>query len=154
MNESDFSKNIAIIGIGQIGGSLALAFKRFLNNSTISAWDCNTKLLNQAKGIIDYQANSLQEAVRNADIVWLATPVDTLLELIPTIITINKNALFCDVGSSKIQIVNSINAVRKKCRFISTHPFAGTEKTGPASWDAHLFLDKTFFIIPTKKSSQ
>ncbi len=153
MDESNFIKNISIIGLGQIGGSLALSFKKYLKNVNITGWDLNTNLLHKAN-MLDKTASSLEDACKNTDIIFLATPIDSILKLIPKIININTNALLCDVGSTKKTIVKKVNSIKTNFRFISTHPLAGTEKHGTEAWNDSLFEGKTFFITITKKSNK
>ncbi len=70
MDESNFIKNISIIGLGQIGGSLALSFKKYLKNVNITGWDLNTNLLHKAN-MLDKTASSLEDACKNTDIIFL-----------------------------------------------------------------------------------
>jgi prephenate dehydrogenase len=153
MNESDFIKNISIIGVGQIGGSLALSLRKYFKNSIITAWDTNKELLQKAY-MAHKKATSLNEAVSYADLIWIATPIDSILKLIPQIASLNPKALICDVGSTKQIIVKTVNSLKSNFRYVSTHPLAGTEKYGPDSWNASLFENKIFFITKTNKSSK
>lgn len=153
MIESDFIKNITILGIGQIGGSLALSFRKYIKNIFITGWDINRKLLSSAF-MLDKVASSIEDACINADIIWLATPVDVIIKLIPKIANLKPNAIICDVGSTKQIIVKKVNSINKNFRFVSTHPLSGTEKKGTNSWNDSLFENKNFFIIPTKKSKK
>lgn len=153
MIESDFIKNITIIGIGQIGGSLALAFRKYLKHSYITGWDINNELLSKAF-MLNKVASSIEDSCKNADVIWLATPVDSIIKLIPKIADLKPNALICDVGSTKKMIIKTANSINKNFRFVSTHPLAGTEKNGPDSWNDSLFKNKNFFIIPTKNSNK
>jgi len=140
--------------LGQIGGSLASAIKFKNLNMEIIGYDINRNVLEEAeKKIIHKRANSLEEALENADFIILATPVDVIIKLITIIAKYNPKGLISDVGSCKKKIIKLVNSIPKEIRYVSLHPLAGTEKSGPTSWDYALFDKKPFFIVPTKKSN-
>ena len=143
---------ISIIGIGQIGGSMALAIKKYLKETKVSVWDKDTSLLHEIKHFSVHVAHSFQDAIRKAHLILLATPVDTIIDLIPQIAHINPHALIADVGSTKMQILKAVNEMSCRYRYVGMHPLAGTEKTGASSWNPDLFNKKPFFIIPAKKT--
>ena len=92
---------------------------------------------------------------KRQDVVILATPVKTILDLLPKINSfLKKGCLVTDTGSTKTQIVNRANKVLSKdVHFIGGHPMAGSEKYGINSADPHLFLEKTYILTPTNKSN-
>jgi len=153
--ESDFKK-ITIIGVGLIGGSLGLALKENRPNFRIVGID-KQEIIEKAitRGAIDEGTVNLEEGIKEADVVILATPVKTILDLLPKIIPfLKKECLVTDTGSTKIQIVKKANKVLSKdIHFIGGHPMAGSEEYGIESANSHLFQDKTYILTPTKKTN-
>lgn len=153
--ESDFKK-ITIIGVGLIGGSLGLALKEKKPNFKIVGID-KQKIIEIAitRGAIDEGTVNLEEGIKEADVVILATPVKTILGLLPKINPfLKRGCLVTDTGSTKGQVVERANEVLSKdVFFIGGHPMAGSEKYGIDSADPHLFQDKTYILTPTNKSN-
>jgi len=153
--ESDFKK-ITIIGVGLIGGSLGLALKENRPNFRIVGVD-KQEIIEKAitRGAIDEGTANLEEGIKESDVVILATPVKTILDLLPKINPfLKKECLVTDTGSTKTQIVKRANKVLSKdIHFIGGHPMAGSEKYGIDSADPHLFQDKTYILTPTHKSN-
>jgi len=155
--ESDFSFNkISIIGVGLIGGSLGLALKEKKPNFKIVGID-RQKMIEKAivRGAIDEGTVNLEEGIEEADIVIIATPVKTILDLLPKINPfLKRGCLVTDTGSTKKQIVDRANKVLSKdAFFIGGHPMAGSEKCGIESADPHIFQDKTYILTPNNKSN-
>jgi len=155
--ESDFSFNkISIIGVGLIGGSFGLALKEKKPNFKIVGID-KQKIIEKAiaRGAIDEGTINLEKGIKEADIVILATPVKTILDLLPQINPfLKKGCLVTDTGSTKGQIVEKANKILSKDKFfIGGHPMAGSEKYGIDSADPHLFQDKIYILTPTNKSN-
>jgi len=155
--ESDFSFNkISIIGVGLIGGSLGLALKEKNPNFKITGID-KQEIIKKAiaRGAIDEGTVNLEEGIKEADIVIIATPVKTILDLLPKINPfLKRGCLVTDTGSTKGQVVERANEVLSKdVFFIGGHPMAGSEKYGIEEADSHLFQDKTYILTPTKKSN-
>jgi len=155
--ESDFSFNkITIIGVGLIGGSLGLALKENRPNFKIIGVDKQEVVEKAiARGAIDEGTVNLEEGIKEADIVILATTVKTILDLLPQNNPFLKKRCFVtDTGSTKGQIVERANKILSKDTFfIGGHPMAGSEKYGIDSADPHLFQDKTYILTPTNKSN-
>lgn len=152
--ESDFKK-ITIIGVGLIGGSLGLALKEKKANFKIVGID-KQEIIEKAiaRGAIDEGTVNLEEGIKEADIVIIATPVKTILNILTQISPfLKKGCLVTDTGSTKQQIVQKANKVLSKdIFFIGGHPMAGSEEYGIDSANSHLFQDKTYILTPTKKS--
>lgn len=155
--ESDFSLNkISIVGVGLIGGSLGLALKEKKPNFKIVGID-KQEIIEKAiaRGAIDEGTVNLEEGIEEADIVIIATPVKTILDLLPKINPfLKRGCLVTDTGSTKGQVVERANeALSKDIFFIGGHPMAGSEKCGIESANPHLFQDRTYILTPTKKSN-
>ncbi len=155
--KSDFSFNkISIIGVGLIGGSLGLALKEKKPNFKIVGID-KQEIIEKAiaREAIDEGTVNLEEGIEEADIVIIATPVKTILNILTQINPfLKKGCLVTDTGSTKQQIVQKANKVLSKdVFFIGGHPMAGSEKCGIESANPHLFQDRTYILTPTKKSN-
>jgi prephenate dehydrogenase len=138
---------LAVVGIGLMGGSIALSLKKKGFVSHVIGVDQNIEHQKQALqlGIVD-EIMSLEDAVTSSDIIALATPVNVAELLLPTILNlVNKQVVF-DLGSTKESIVNVANAHSNKGRFVPTHPMWGTEFSGPTAAQTDAFLDKATVI--------
>ena len=138
---------LAVVGIGLMGGSIALSLKKKGFVSHVIGVDQNMEHQQQALqlGIVD-EIMSLEDAVTASDIIALATPVNVAELLLPTILNlVNKQVVF-DLGSTKESIVNVANAHSNKGRFVPTHPMWGTEFSGPTAAQTDAFIDKATVI--------
>jgi len=153
--ESDFKK-ITIIGVGLIGGSFGLALKEKKLNFKIVGVD-KPEIIKKAiaRRAIEEGTVNLEEGIKEADIVIIATPVKTILNILTQIDPfLKKGCLVTDTGSTKGQIVERANKVLSKdVFFIGGHPMAGSEKYGIEEADSHLFQDKTYILTPANKSN-
>jgi prephenate dehydrogenase len=138
---------LAVVGIGLMGGSIALSLKKKGFVTHVIGVDQNMEHQKQALqlGIVD-EIMSLEDAVTASDIIALATPVNVAELLLPTILNlVNKQVVF-DLGSTKESIVNVANAHSNKGRFVPTHPMWGTEFSGPTAAQTDAFIDKATVI--------
>ena len=153
--ESDFKK-ITIIGVGLIGGSLGLALKEKKPNFKIVGIDKQNIIEKAiALGAIDEGTVNLKEGIKKADIIIIATPVKTIINILTQINPfLKKGCLVTDTGSIKQKIVQKANKILSKdIHFIGGHPMAGSEKYGIESADPYLFYNKTYILAPTPKSN-
>ena len=146
-------KKIAVIGLGLIGGSLALELKK---NSwaTIYGIDKNPEHVNKAleRGII-YQKAEL-DIIPEMDVVIIAVPVNIIPELsIKVLGLIGENTLVFDVGSTKAAVCDAIRNHPKRKNFVALHPIAGTEFSGPEAAIYDLFTKKVNIICEKEHSS-
>ena len=138
---------LAVVGIGLMGGSIALSLKKKGFVTHVIGVDQNMDHQQQALqlGIVD-EIMSLEDAVSASDIIALATPVNVAELLLPTILNlVNKQVVF-DLGSTKESIVNVANTHSNKGRFVPTHPMWGTEFSGPTAAQTDAFIDKATVI--------
>lgn len=153
--ESDF-KNITIIGVGLIGGSLGLALKKKNPKFKIIGID-KLEIIEKAiaRGAIDEGTINLENGIKEADLIIIATPVKTIVDLLPRINPfIKKGCIVTDTGSTKGQIVETAEKIlSKEVYFVGGHPIAGSEKYGIDSADPHLFQDKTYILTITKDTN-
>lgn len=146
--------NVYIIGVGLIGGSMALDIKSNYDNVTVFGIDNNENYLDAALNlnIIDKKASIPDLA--EADFVILAVPVDIALVILPSILdAINDETLVFDVGSTKFPICDAISNHSKRRNFMATHPIAGTEFSGPTAAIVGLFYGKTNIICEVEKTT-
>ena len=145
---------IAVIGLGLIGGSLALELKK-VTWSTIYGVDNNPEHLQKALdlGLIYEKANI--EIVKNVDIVIIAVPVNVIPNLAVQVLDlINENTLVFDVGSTKRGVCEAIKNHSKRKNFVAVHPISGTEFSGPEAAIYNLFTDKVNIICEQHLSSK
>jgi prephenate dehydrogenase len=137
---------IAIIGLGLIGGSLALEFKKNTNN-TIYGIDNNVKHQKEAMDLKLVDDIVDLEFVNQVDVVVVAVPVDVAPDLAKQILDlVQKNTLVFDVGSTKEVICNAVKNHPKRDHFVAVHPIAGTEFSGPNAAIENLFTKKVSII--------
>ena len=145
---------VFIIGTGLIGGSFALHLKAEVKAVEIFGIDENEKHLEEARkvGIIDQKAQF--EDLADADLVYLAIPVDTSLEVLPKILDlVNDNCVVIDAGSTKEQLCVKVAGHPKRRNYLSTHPIAGTEFSGPSAAFHGLLKGKTNIICEVEKTA-
>jgi len=152
MTAIDF-KTITIIGPGLLGGSLGLGLKlRGYEGRIIGVARREATLeLAKARGCIDEAVSDIHEAVNDAELIVLATPVQSACQLLESIApTVNQDAVITDVGSTKQSIVTTANRVLGQAgRFVGSHPMAGAETSGPGAARADLYIDKPVIVTPT-----
>lgn len=156
MNQGRFN-SVSIIGVGLIGGSLALALKEKGLAKFIIGYGRDEKRLKEAlsSGIIDKYTLSLEEAAKS-ELVVLATPLGIFEKITEEISPfLESGTILIDVGSVKEYVVKSIEPkFRESIQFIGTHPIAGSDKTGFEHARKNLFQDARVIITPTKKTTQ
>ncbi|HET9180104.1 MAG TPA: prephenate dehydrogenase/arogenate dehydrogenase family protein [Terriglobia bacterium] len=150
-----FFKRIAIIGMGLIGGSWALALKKAGYAAHRIGFDA-PGVLKQAleSGAVHEAAKNVDEAVRDADLVVLATPVGKILELLPRLqLAAPSHALITDVGSTKQRIVQCAKDLPAGgAMFLGGHPLAGKEHSGFEHADADLFRNARYVVVPLSEA--
>lgn len=147
--------NIAIVGIGLIGGSIGIRLKETKFFDKIIGVDKNEA--NQKKalqlGLVD-EILSLEEAIANAKVIVLTTPVDAIEQLAPQILDQIKDQVLIDMGSTKINILQKIADHPNRGRYVAAHPMAGTEYSGPEAALPNLFKDKNMVYVEAFKSDE
>ncbi|QDP84145.1 prephenate dehydrogenase [Chryseobacterium sp. SNU WT5] len=146
---------LTIIGVGLIGGSIALKLREKKFVDYVFGVDQNEQHLIEAKelGIID-ESLSLEDAVHQSDLIILAIPVDASRTLLPTILDlVNDNQTVMDVGSTKAGIVNAIQNHKNRSRFVAFHPMWGTENSGPKSAISESFTGRAAVICDREDSA-
>lgn len=153
----DGFKTVSIIGVGLIGGSLALALKDKKLVNKIIGYGRNEQRLKEALklGIIDSYTTFLKEA-SEAELIVLATPVGLFEKIIIEMLDyLKKGTIIIDVGSVKESIVNTIETMLPiGVSFVGTHPIAGSDKTGFEYANKDLFKKAKVIITPTENTDK
>ncbi|TXE09777.1 prephenate dehydrogenase [Seonamhaeicola algicola] len=147
-------KNIYVIGVGLIGGSLAKDIKQHNPNVVIHGISRKDATLEQALslGLIDKKATL--DDVQYADLVIVSIPVDATVKLLPSILDkIPDTGLVIDAGSTKEAICKVVENHPKRRNFLAAHPIAGTEHSGPNAAISGLFEGKTNIICEVEKTA-
>lgn len=145
-------KKLVVIGLGLIGGSLALDLKKRLKY-TIYGIDVNEHHINKALelGIIDKIGTT--DDLKDAEVVIIATPVNIIASVLQNVLdVIDKETLVFDVGSVKNEICEAIAKHPNRNNYVASHPLAGTEFSGPEAAILNLFDEKVNIICETDKS--
>lgn len=150
----DNIKQVSIIGLGLIGGSLGLAIKSRNKNIRITGFDKDRESLQKALELqaIDDSVEELGAAVSGADVVFLAVPVGNIAPIAKQIIgLVAPHCIITDVGSTKCVIVRDIKKEHPDfSNFIGGHPMTGSEITGIEGATADLFIDCYYILTPTQ----
>jgi prephenate dehydrogenase len=145
---------LAVVGLGLIGGSMALDLKARNFVSEVLGVDQNETHAKDALklGLVD-RITTLENACNEADLIILATPVNILSSLLPKVLDlIQPYGTVTDVGSTKAKITESIKNHPKRKQFVPSHPMAGTEFSGPQAAHQGLFKDKATIICDSNDS--
>jgi len=147
---------VAVLGTGLIGGSFALAARRAIPGVRVVGWDKPSVLARALeRGIVDEVKPELQDAVKGADLIYIALPVGLAIERLPEIARlVQSHALVTDACSTK----RAICATADKCfsdavGFLGGHPMAGSELSGIDGADAALFQGAKYALVGTEDGS-
>lgn len=144
-----------VIGLGLIGGSMALDLRRSGIATELIGVEVNPDHARKALelGLVDSVQTS-QESLPASDLVVLAVPVNTVGKLLPGVLDlVKKDAVVIDAGSTKSMICRAVANHPKRGQFVAAHPIAGTENSGPEAAFHGLFRNKTNIICERGKSS-
>ena len=146
---------LSIIGLGLMGGSVALAAKQHNVCKKIVAYDINEIPLHKAKAlnIIDDYSTDINTAIAHADMILLATSVQASVDAVAQInTTIHADTILTDVASVKAFMIEKITAIlgEKQIYYVPGHPIAGSEKSGIDAARADLFINQQLILTPTE----
>lgn len=151
MSEHQWPRRVAIVGLGLIGGSLALSIRRRRPEVELVGVDRNEAVLAQAleRRAITWGTHKLEEGVAGAELVVLATPISAILELIPRLPPLlSKGAIVTDTGSTKRRICELGGRVLPES-FIGGHPMAGSEHRGFEAARADFLEGAVYVLTPS-----
>lgn len=152
-------RKITIVGVGLLGGSLGMVIKKRRLAGQVAGYVRRAASIAecQAAGAVDFCTQDLQEAVSDADLIVLCTPLAQMLPLLKEMRhSIKRGAVITDVGSVKASVVKELEPVVAKTggHFIGSHPMAGAEKTGVAAARVDLYENAVCVVTPTRRSNR
>lgn len=146
---------VTIIGLGLIGGSMAIDLRKKGVATHLTGVDRNEDHASEALrlGIVD-EVRKLDEAINNTDLIVLSIPVTAMVGTIAGLLDkIEPHVVILDTGSTKAAICESIKMHRNRSQFVAAHPIAGTENSGPSAAFSGLFNNKTMIVCEQELSS-
>ena len=153
MSQTHLINRVSILGTGLIGGSFALALRKYTDGIHITAWD-RPETVTRAKDLgaaDEIFSGELKPAIHNAELIYVALPISTTLDILPEIARHSpQHALITDACSTKVRIVHAAEELFSgsgEKLFLGGHPMAGKESSGIANADANLFRDTTYALI-------
>lgn len=151
-------KNLGIIGLGLIGGSMAIDLKRKGFAKTVLGVDADPVNAAAAEkiGLVDCVV-SLEECIDQSDVIILAVPVDAAMKLLPRVLdrfaeTESKDKLIMDVCSTKEMLARCVKYHPKRKMYVASHPMSGTEYSGPWAALPGLFDGRACIICDSEES--
>lgn len=143
-------KVIAIVGVGLIGGSLALRLHEKKLSTRIIGVDNNPDHARLAleKELVDAMV-SLEQAIEEAEVLVLAIPVDQARDLLPLLLDKIDRHILLDLGSTKSQLIEAVRTHPRRGRYVATHPMWGTEYSGPAAARPDAYANKAVVLCNT-----
>jgi len=155
MKASFRARNLALVGLGLMGGSLALALREHAEE--ITGIDIDERARQQAlqRGVVDTVTDDLREGLRHADVVLLATPVRVILDMLANSLGayLRSNTLLVDIGSTKQDIVEAMTRLPIGVQAIGGHPMTGKEHGGISAADGGLYQGRPFVLCPSRRST-
>ena len=147
--------NIAIVGIGLIGGSIGIRLKQ--TNFFDKIIGVEKSEINQKKALqldlVD-EIQSLEDAMKSCNVIVLTVPVDAIMTLLPKLLDVATDQVIIDMGSTKSNILNLIKDHPNRGRYVAAHPMAGTEYSGPEAAIPDLFKDKMMVYVEAFRSDE
>jgi prephenate dehydrogenase len=148
------NSRIAIVGLGLMGGSLALAMQG--RCTALYGIDPDPSVVNQAieRGVVENASVDARALLPEADAIILAAPVRTIINLLGELPDLtSREAIVLDIGSTKVQITQAMQALPARFDPVGGHPMCGKEKSGLAYSDHRLFHNAPFAFTPLERSS-
>ncbi len=148
-------KRVTIVGVGLIGGSLALQLHEKKISSKLIGVEVNEFHAQKALELelVD-EILSLNEAIKQSDVIILAIPVDSMVSLLPEVLSKISNQVVIDLGSTKSLLIESVKDHPKRGRYVAAHPMWGTEYRGPEAAVKGAFERVAVAICNSKESDE
>ncbi len=149
---------LVIFGVGLIGGSVALALKKAGSTAQIVGVGRSSESLQTAVdlGVIDFASSNVEEAVKDADIILIATPVAQIPAILSAIKPhLTAHTIITDAGSTKNDVLSCAQEIlgAQFSQFVGGHPIAGAEKSGVTAATADLYHNKNVVLTTTPATS-
>jgi len=150
-------RKVGVVGVGLIGGSLALALRRACFAGQIAGFDRDASALERAARlqVIDQVAESASEAARGAELVVVAVPVKAVGTVMHDVgLALDSAAVVTDVGSTKAEVIETARLELRErfARFVPGHPIAGREASGVEAATVDLFKGARVVLTPTAET--
>lgn len=144
--------NLAIIGVGLIGGSLGLCLKDKMGDDIYITGQCRTRKsmdLAMEMGAVDFVSSDIEEVVKNADVIFLSTPVLQMVPMVEKMLPYLKSgAIITDAGSTKQFIWKNLQKILPPdIYYVAGHPMTGREMSGVTAAKKDLFENKCYVIV-------
>ena len=150
--------HITIVGLGLMGGSLALALKDKCSGITAVEVDAHARHIGLERGLVNHVTKNLEDGLKHADILVLATPVRAILETLEKLNRLsyhtNRTLLVLDLGSTKAEVASAMALLPKTFSGIGGHPMCGKETSGLEYADASLYKDAVFVLTPQSNTDK
>ena len=155
MTASFRARHLTIVGLGLMGGSLALAMRDHADRITGVDTDARAREQALARGMVDCATDDLFQGVNRADVVLLATPVRIIVDLLEMQIGsfLRSNTLVIDIGSTKQDIVDAMAKLPIGVNAIGGHPMTGKENGGIEEADESLYRNRPFVLCPSRRTT-
>jgi prephenate dehydrogenase len=148
---------VAIFGVGLIGGSIGMALRqRGLAQQVVGLGRDDARLnLARKSGAITASTTQVEEAAKSADLVVICTPVKFLFEHVQMVTQhCSPTTLITDAGSTKLNLVQQVEAELPSANFVGSHPLAGSDRSGVEHASGDLFEGRTVVVTPTEASPE
>ncbi len=148
-------QQVAIVGLGLMGGSMALALRSRVGRLIGIDPNVHTLAYAQQHGIIDAGTTDLQSGVKDAQTVILAAPVQRILDMLQNRIGgyLRSNTLLIDLGSTKAEICAAMGRLPIGVLAMGGHPMCGKERSGIEAADPHLYDGRPFVLCPPRRAT-
>ncbi|MFC6858338.1 prephenate dehydrogenase [Zunongwangia atlantica] len=145
---------VSVIGVGLIGGSFALAIKESFPESSIFGIDKSEAHVKEALEIGFIDVAGTMEDLADSDVVIVAVPVDISIKVLKEALDhAGDNTLVIDAGSTKFKLCEAVKDHPKRRNYLSAHPIAGTEFSGPSAAIKDLYKEKTNIVCEVEKTA-
>ena len=144
---------LGVVGLGLMGGSWALAMRKYDLFDEFIGWDMSEDHRNQAVklGLINQAVDSVELLLSSSDVIVMAIPVDSIEELLPDVLDqVKPGQLIVDFGSTKSAICDTVKDHPNRSQYLAAHPIAGTEYNGPGAAFSDLYLGKVMILCDTE----
>jgi len=148
-------KKITIVGVGLIGGSLALQLHEKKISSRLIGVEANESHAQKALELelVD-EILPLDDAIQHSDVIILAIPVDSMVTLLPEVLNKIDHQIVVDLGSTKSQLIEAVKNHPRRGRYVAAHPMWGTEYNGPQAAVKGAFEKVAVAICNAKESDE
>lgn len=149
------ARHLAVVGLGLMGGSLALAMREHADHIAGVDHDQRTRDYARSRGMVDFATDDLYAAVNRADVVILAAPVRVIVDMLKMQIGsyLRSNTLVIDIGSTKQDIVDAMANLPIGVNAVGGHPMTGKENGGIEESDRSLYDNRPFVLCPSRRTT-